>query len=687
MPLRGSGKSPTNSERKDKNTSLQILGTERIRQMEFDSGYRDRLEMFAHTMALWYKEYEHSWSRPRKRMVRVSGVRLPMDRACTQWILHLLDCRAATPAARKLHNGDPSEMMCCDGGSMLLLTDSSGLPLGYDMLPRGWSTSLDVGETEGSDDEGVGAITQRMLGLLRFSMEAPLSGRLPRRPQTLTVSDKKLHRLLRKREKSLSRLKVTLRPEAFGGWMPTDVDRETRMPCIKAFSMRWPPAYYCHACKKQSFPSQLKPCPGCRAVLFCSDECPPSAHPQSSPDLNRSHCCERLTIYMSHSVQLANLPFTYANETTTEDFDLEQFLFKNKLDSGYWLHWSLLVRSPRFELHSRMEKSKDVWLSGHSEPYGHLKEEANILLGQTPLNSPSPSSPLVSWSQYFSWRALSLASPVASLLSSTLSIYYIITSLVPQDYPELNILKKQSLKIHIIESYREFHTLMSFWELSVLLPHMTFELSFVGERLPQETHEQHLYLQKKSDGVSLVSPALGSEEKADKKSIRVKAYKRAYHMLQGPKPDLVIGFRPAIPLHDSWLSTLPRLQSMRVPAYFCELSESTCESSEQVMSSATGGALSRPIINPFHCPLRLCGGDNLLPWYSNAFIFHLLYKPLVPCPQRPSTTNGQAGGQTNPQESASQRAVTAKHSFAPELPKMTRKERKQAARNMPHKRK
>ncbi|XP_036452151.1 zinc finger MYND domain-containing protein 15-like [Colossoma macropomum] len=431
----------------------------------------------------------------------------------------------------------------------------------------------------------------------------------------------------------------------------------------------------------------LSSSPGCRAVLFCPDECPPSAHHQSSPDLNRSHSCERLTLYMSHRVQLANLPFTYAKETTTEDFDLEHFLFKNKLNSGYWLLWSLLVRSPRFELHSGMEQAKDIWLSGHSEPYGHLKEEANILLGQTPLNSPSPSSPLVSWSQYFSWRALNLASPVAPLLSSTLSIYYIITSLVPQDYPELNILKKQSLKIHIIESYREFHTLMIFWELSVLLPHMTFELAFVGEQLPQESDEQQLYLQKKSDGVSLVSPALGSEEKAEKKSIRVKAYKRAYHMLQGPKPDLVIGFRPAIPLHDSWLSTLPRLQSMRVPAYFCELSELSCESSKQVMSSATGGALSHPTINPFRCPLRLCGGDNLLPWYSNAFIFHLLYKPLVPCPQHPSITNGQAGGQTNPQEPASQRAVTAKHSFPPELRKMTRKEKKQAARNMPHKRK
>ncbi|KAI4881133.1 hypothetical protein NFI96_017875 [Prochilodus magdalenae] len=594
--------------------------------MEFDSGYSDRLQMFVRSMAQWYKEYERSRSRPKKCTVRKN--RTPKDPASAHWILHLLDCASATPAVRARLKADPSEPMHCDGESILLLTDSSGLPLGFDMLPGGWSKSLGDGEAAGGDSEGEVAITQRILGLLLHSMVAPLSGKMPRRPQTLRVSDKKLHRLLSQRETSLSLLKVTLRPEAVGGWMPTDVDSETGAPCIKPFAMRWPPTYYCHACKKQSFPSQLKPCSGCKAVLFCSGVCPSSTR-SSSPELGRSHCCERLHAYMSHS---------------------------------------------------------------HLKPYGHLKEEADILLGQTPFNCPPLRLPLggniaVSWSQYFSWRGLNLASPIAPLLSSTLSIYYIITSLVPQNFPELNILKKQSLKIHIIESYREFHTLMSLWELSVLLPHMTFELSFVGEGLPQECDEQQLYLQKKSDGVSLVSPAIGSEEKAGKKSIRVKAYKRAYHMLQGPKPDLVIGFRPAIPLHDSWLSTLPRLQSLRVPAYFCELSELSCESSKQMMSSATGGALSCPTINPFRCPLRLCGGDNLLPWYSNAFIFHLLYKPLVTCLQRPFMVNGQAGSCPDPLQQANQRAVTAQQNSPPEVSKMTKKERKQAARNMPRKRK
>ncbi|KAK1797146.1 hypothetical protein P4O66_008532, partial [Electrophorus voltai] len=815
--------------------------------MEFSSAYRDPLLAFAEAMSQWYRRYRDTLS----QNCGASVTQLPVDRASPRWILHLLNCATPPPAAKaRLEQVaiDPSELRLEGVDNVLILTNSSGLPLGFDVLPGDWASSL--GRGEAGQGEGVMATTQRILELLRSSMKAPMYGGLARRPQTLTVSDKKLHRVLSSGEKSLSVLKVALLPEAVGGWVPIDVGPETGSPRPRVFNMRWPPTYYCRCCKKHSFLSQLKPCAGCKAVLFCAGCCPGATLPQAALDSGGHHCCERLSLYMRRGEQLALLPFPYATETTSEDFDIEDFLFKNKLSSGYWLHWSLLVRSPRFQLHSSLEQSKDLWLSDHSEPYGPLKEEANILLSHIPHNSPCLSAPLVSWSQYMSWRGLSLTSPVSVLLSSALSTYYIITSLVPQDcececvcvcgsaclpvckellhskceyspvslspvslspvslspvslspvslspvslspvslsplslspvslspvslspvslspvslspvslspvslsplslspvslspvslsplslspvslspvslsplslspvslspvslspvslsplslspvslspvslspvslspvslsplslspvslspvslsplslspvslspvslspvslsplslspvslspvslspvslspvslssfppVPEMNILNKQSLKIHIIESYREFHTLMSFWELSVLLPQMTFELSFIGERLPQKSDKQQLFLQKKSGGVSLVNPAVGSEEKADRRSIRIKVYKRAYHMLLGPKPDLVIGFSPAIPLHDLWLSALPRLQSLRVPAYFCELSELSCESSQQVMSSATGGALSSPALNPFHSPLRICGGDNLLP--------------------------------------------------------------------------
>ncbi|CAB1351879.1 unnamed protein product, partial [Coregonus sp. 'balchen'] len=500
--------------------------------MELVSSHRDRMIEFSEAMAQWYRCFQTTHMGRKEAHCDFWGYdfpRYPMDRS-PYWILHLMDCAAPPPAAipRLEQAGvDPSELMSSDGESVLMVTDASGLPLGFDVLAGGWAGSLGGGEAAGGDGKGALETIQRMVGLLRRCMEAPMSGGL-----------------LSRCEKALTILKMVLWPQAL-----------------------------------------------CKAVLYCSDQCSQTDQIRCPEDASHQHWCEKLACYMSHHSQLADLPFSYAAEVTADDFDLEHFLNKNKLDSGYWVHWSLLVRSPRYELHPTVEQSRGPyphWFTGHSEPFGPLKKEGDILLcSPAPHAVPRITKPLVLWCQYCEWRGISLSSPAAVLLSSPLSIYYIITSLVPRDFPELNILKKQSLKIHIIDSYREFHTLMVFWELSILLPHITFELVFIGEGLPPESDEEQLFLQKKDGCVNLVNPSFTPDEKLDRRSIRVKGYRRAYHMLQGPKPDLVIGFKPT---------------SVRSKEF--EL-----ECSQQVMSQANRGTLSPPQV--FH-----------------AFIFHLMYKPL-----------------------------------------------------------
>ncbi|KAL0970481.1 hypothetical protein UPYG_G00242650 [Umbra pygmaea] len=82
---------------------------------------------------------------------------------------------------------------------------------------------------------------------------------------------------------------------------------------------------------------------------------------------------------------------------------------------------------------------------------------------------------------------------------------------------------------------------MVFWELSVLLPRMNFELLFIGEGLPTESDEEQLLRWLALPVWLLVSSSSSPDQKLYKRSIRIKAYSRAYHMVQGPKPDLVIG--------------------------------------------------------------------------------------------------------------------------------------------------
>ncbi|XP_023599851.1 zinc finger MYND domain-containing protein 15 isoform X13 [Myotis lucifugus] len=100
--------------------------------------------------------------------------------------------------------------------------------------------------------------------------------------------------------------------------------------------------------------------------------------------------------------------------------------------------------------------------------------------------------------------------------------------------PELNIQNKQSLKIHVVEAGKEFDLVMVFWdgpEVSV----------------------------RPGSGVS-ARLSSGTKEKGGRRDLQIKVSARPYHLLQGPKPDLVIGFNSGFGLKDTWLSSLPRLQ-------------------------------------------------------------------------------------------------------------------------------
>uniref|UniRef100_A0A667Z3J9 MYND-type domain-containing protein n=1 Tax=Myripristis murdjan TaxID=586833 RepID=A0A667Z3J9_9TELE len=479
--------------------------------MELVSGYRDPLMDFSETMAQWHRSFQsmHNVWDHTKNFWADPLPDYPQD-SSPYWILHRLDCSGpGLVAACRLQQAgiEPqhlsechmktslkdstsySTLDSCVGQSILLVSDASGLPLGYDVLEQSWPSCLGGVDQAGGDGEGAMRILCKVVALLRRCVEAPMTGGKPRKPQGLRLNDRVLHR-----------------------------------SGPGAFIMRWPAAHYCHVCKKRSFPSQLKACSQCEAVLYCSDQC-------FQADANHEPWCAKLATYLDHTAQLAKLPFSYAAEVTSEDFNVEDFLFRNRLLGGYWLHWSLLVRSPRCQLPPPGEQPTEpcsLWLAGW----------CTCLCVSVVSSS-------VSWRQYYEWRGLSLSCPVAPVLSSALSIYYIVTSLVPTHCECCSAL----LSLHSL---------------------------------------RRATCEKPSRGTTFCC-------------IRVKGHRRAYHMLQGPKPDLVIG--------ESVGACLECI-SLKVPAYFCELSELSCECSQQVMNQATGGAVSPPLINPFHCPLRITGGDN-----------------------------------------------------------------------------
>ncbi|XP_016880707.2 zinc finger MYND domain-containing protein 15 isoform X3 [Homo sapiens] len=328
------------------------------------------------------------------------------------------------------------------------------------------------------------------------------------------------------------------------------------------------------------------------------------------------------------------------SEVTSETFNKEAFLASRGLTRGYWTQLSMLIPGPGFSRHPRGNTPSLSLLRG-GDPYQLLQGDGTALMPPVPPHPPR--GVFGSWQDYYTWRGLSLDSPIAVLLTYPLTVYYVITHLVPQSFPELNIQNKQSLKIHVVEAGKEFDLVMVFWELLVLLPHVALELQFVGDGLPPESDEQHFTLQRDSLEVSVrpgsgisARPSSGTKEKGGRRDLQIKVSARPYHLFQGPKPDLVIGFNSGFALKDTWLRSLPRLQSLRVPAFFTESSEYSCVMDGQTMAVATGGGTSPPQPNPFRSPFRLRAADNCMSWYCNAFIFHLVYKPAQGSGARPA---------------------------------------------------
>ncbi|XP_049716422.1 zinc finger MYND domain-containing protein 15 isoform X5 [Elephas maximus indicus] len=423
---------------------------------------------------------------------------------------------------------------------------------------------------QGSADRNSGTenLAPRAYALLCHSMACPMGSGDPRKPRQLTVGDARLHREL---ESLVARLGVKLAKTPMRTWGPR--------PGFTFASLR---ARTCHVCHKHSFEVKLTPCPQCSAVLYCGEACLLADWRRCPDDVSHRFWCPKLAAFMERAGELATLPFTYTA----------------------------------------------------GDPYQLLQGDGPTLMPPVPPDPPrslfvSPGS----WQDYYTWRGLSLDSPMAVLLTYPLTVYYVITHLVPQSFPELNIQNKQSLKIHVVEAGKEFDLVMVFWELLVLLPHVALELQFVGDDLPPESDQQHFTLQRDGPEVSVrpasgVSARLssGTKEKGGRRDLQIKVSARPYHLLQGPKPDLVIGFNSGFGLKDTWLSSLPRLQSLRVPAFFTESSEYGCVMDDQTMAVATGGGTSPPQPNPFRSPFRLRAADNCMPWYCNAFVFHLVYK-------------------------------------------------------------
>ncbi|XP_073416680.1 zinc finger MYND domain-containing protein 15 isoform X2 [Dendrobates tinctorius] len=562
--------------------------------MDFVSGYRDPIVEYSELLFSWYRQYRKEYdgrldrlgSHP-QREVKIKA--LPYGASC--WFLHVLynDSIAFRPRNTELQIRDrfyvEDALHFQDLKKYISLinlhkeTEDNTGPGDASAEPsddvRHIKYLLIVAEDTGTvlgidflmDIECRSNMEQYMCKLRSYHllcqcMALPMDDGQPRRPQSVTIGEPSVHRFL---VKNLHSLGVGVQKRPMEDWTP-----------IANFSFSAQTVRYCHVCKKRSFEVTLNPCDTCGAILYCSEKCRRQNWKKCPQELSHEFWCVKMKLFMQDEERLADLPFYFTKEVTSRTFNKELFLSGHKLSGGYWAVESIHYHP------SCLQDESLAW---------NLEEKGEPLLKNMEL--------------------IPRQQPKDKLKSSLV--------------PEVNILKKRSLKIHILEAIDEYRNVLLFWELVVLMPQVVLELVFFGTDLPMEEDERSFIIYKKGSEV-VCSDITYVDNHRGVRGIHIKVHARPYHVLQVAKPDLVIGFNSGFGLDDTWLSTLPRLQAMKVPAYFSDCSRYSCDVDGQVVAAAMGGSVSAPSINPFRSPLRSAATDNNLPWYKNAFLFYLIYK-------------------------------------------------------------
>ncbi|XP_076444128.1 zinc finger MYND domain-containing protein 15-like isoform X2 [Babylonia areolata] len=333
-------------------------------------------------------------------------------------------------------------------------------------------------------------------------------------------------------------------------------------------------------------------------MLYCSEGC------QQRDSPSHQAVCATIKQYAARETELCHLPFTFAKETTDRMFHEHKavdFLKRHGVyGRGLWRRESPL-------LHKTQTQRKCGYFTNREEDDQWILTEERSLLTSCPATPPpSPSAPLCDWQQYYVFRGLPLHSPVAAVLSCPLTLYFILTTCLRNDDPELfqRLVSGQTFVIHILGVEKEVEMKEAFLECARLLPGCRFHLVMIGKHLSKMVHGYCW----------------------EKDNLRLSVHRALYHDLQLPAPQIAVGFNAGLPAYPTWPPTLTKLMEQRTPAYFTDQSEYSCGCVSMAISSLGIPGVSPVIVNPFRSPLRIVTREQDMPWFPNAFLYRLLYE-------------------------------------------------------------
>ncbi|XP_071147580.1 zinc finger MYND domain-containing protein 15-like [Mytilus edulis] len=359
----------------------------------------------------------------------------------------------------------------------------------------------------------------------------------------------------------------------------------------------------CSVCRLRGTKELFKKCSSCQALLYCSRDCQKKDWNRKGDMGAHSHkiWCKKMKIYMSKTEEMRQFPFTYAQETTSEYFDMaayKTFLEKQGvLDQGLW----------RRECRLHGDETKCLC----SVPFGELPESEDPIF--LPVESsildeaPEKETKLLhDWEAYYEYRGFRLDSPIAILLHWPMTLYHIIKFCYPNDHPEWwDSVDSSCFKLDLIGVEKEVEMLCLFKELGYLCPDITIDIIMYGVEISKDVHNKTY----------------------EHNNVKIQIVKGPYHKRadEHRKPHLVVGLNAGLGAYQMWGQTLVKLRTDRIPAYFTDYCQYSCECARTAVEGLTFGTISDPVVNPFRNPVRKLAEENDMPWYSNGFLYRIIY--------------------------------------------------------------
>ncbi|XP_046350658.2 zinc finger MYND domain-containing protein 15-like [Haliotis rufescens] len=430
------------------------------------------------------------------------------------------------------------------------------------------------------------SISQHSYDLLCFCTLFPMT-RQARRPRMVTYMDKAL---AKDNALDVKRLGIKFVSPGLSSEHMTDIET----PWMRE----------CSICRRRGTADLFKTCSSCQAVIYCSRDCQKKGWSLQGDMKEHSHkvWCAKMKHFMSKTAELTRLPFTFAPETTAFAFNIircEKFLEERGVyNQGLWRRECTTWATP-----------------GHFIPFGELPpcDDPVVLpvesctLDDPPANTPpDPSQPFTDWESYYEWRGLRLDSPVAVLLNFPLTLYYILTTCLPRDYPGMKVCAGRQYVIDLVGVEKEVEMLQIFKEFGRLLPDIRFMINMVGTEI--------------SKSVDLKT--------YKEENVSVTIHRSLYHKYKGPHPHLVLGFNAGVGAYMTWAASLKKMKVNNVAAYFTDYCQYSCDCARLAMEGVKLGTCTTPEINPFRSPFRKVCEENNMPWYSNGFIYRLVYEDI-----------------------------------------------------------